>query len=113
MTIEVTDEMIELFKLNHDPANELEQPDIRSGIAAVLALVKRGQSGEAMYKRAYFGVSDVLDKALGPDEEDGAGEGLVADVMLLAHRYDLALKALEAAGASTVAGIIRRSPLPE
>lgn len=39
--IEVTDEMIELFRLNHDPANPEEQPDIRSGIAAVLHIVER------------------------------------------------------------------------
>jgi hypothetical protein len=35
---EVTPDMIERFKLNHDPANELETPDIPSGIAAVLSM---------------------------------------------------------------------------
>jgi hypothetical protein len=39
--VEVTDEMVELFRLNHDPANPEEQPDIRSGIAAVLHIVER------------------------------------------------------------------------
>jgi len=45
--IEVTDEMVELFKLNHDPANELEQPDIRAGLAAVLHIVERNQAAQA------------------------------------------------------------------
>lgn len=41
MPIEVTDEMVELFRLNHDPANPEEQPDIRAGLVAVLAMVRR------------------------------------------------------------------------
>lgn len=36
-----TDEMIDLFKLNHDPANELESPDLIAGLTAVLAVAKR------------------------------------------------------------------------
>jgi len=36
VSIKPTPEMIERFKLNHDPANELEQPDVYSGLAAVL-----------------------------------------------------------------------------
>lgn len=38
MGIEITDEMVERFRLNHDPVNTEEQPDIRAGIAAVLAM---------------------------------------------------------------------------
>lgn len=83
-------------------------------LANLLAIIDRERSGgDAMYKAAYFGVNEVLDAALGTEEEDGAGEGLVADVMLLAHRYELALKALEAAGAQLVAAGIRRAQLPE
>ena len=40
-----------------------------------------------MYRRAYFEITKVLDGALGPNVEDGAGLGLAADVMLLAQRY--------------------------
>lgn len=70
-------------------------------------------SDNDMYKRAYFAVQEVLDRALGPDEEDGAGEGLAADVALLAHRYDLALKALASAGATAAADAIRSAQLPD
>jgi hypothetical protein len=35
-------------------------------------------------------VEDVLDKALGPNEEDGAGEGLAADVALVVQQRDQA-----------------------
>jgi hypothetical protein len=38
VSIEITDEMVDRFRLNHDPANDLEQPDVRAGIAAVLAM---------------------------------------------------------------------------
>lgn len=44
-------------------------------------------SEAAMYVKAYHGVQRVLDRALGPRVEDGAGEGIVADVALLAQRY--------------------------
>lgn len=55
-----------------------------------------------MYERAYFGVQKVLDRALGGDWDDGAGEGIVADVDLLAQRYERALKALRAVQALTM-----------
>jgi hypothetical protein len=48
-----------------------------------------------MYEDAYFNVQSVLDKALGPDEEDGAGEGIAADVALLAEQRDEARAELE------------------
>ena len=35
-----------------------------------------------MYEKAYFDIQKVLDEALGPNEEDGAGEGIVSDVLL-------------------------------
>lgn len=40
-----------------------------------------------MYEDAYWRVNAVLDKALGTEEEHGAGEGIAADVALLAQRY--------------------------
>jgi hypothetical protein len=44
--------------------------------------------GDPRYiKDAYWRVSGVLDRALGTEEEDGAGEGLASDVALLAQRY--------------------------
>lgn len=54
-----------------------------------------------MYERAYFGVQKVLDRALGQEWGDGAGEGIVADVDLLARRYERALNALYAVVALT------------
>jgi hypothetical protein len=44
--------------------------------------------GDEMYQRIYFQVQEVLDVALGTEEEHGAGAGLVAEVMLLAQRYE-------------------------
>lgn len=66
-----------------------------------------------MYERAYLDINKVLDEALGTEEEDGAGEGIVADVMLLAHRYKLALEALSLwVGAAEVAEI-KAAQLPD
>jgi hypothetical protein len=69
--------------------------------------------GDDMYEKAYFGVNKVLDSALGPEEEDGAGEGLVADVMLLAHRYEMALAALAESGNEFVVAEIKRAQMPD
>lgn len=69
--------------------------------------------GDDMYEKAYFGVSKVLDSALGTEEEDGAGEGLVADVMLLAHRYEMALAALAESGNEFVVAEIKRAQMPD
>lgn len=41
-----------------------------------------------MYERTYWQVQAVLDKAIGEKEDDGAGEGLVADVRLLVEQRD-------------------------
>lgn len=65
-----------------------------------------------MYERAYLGVQKVLDRALGSDWDDGAGEGVIADVELLAYRYRLALDALTAAGATAAVAAIRRAEIP-
>ncbi len=46
---------------------------------------------------AYWGVQEVLDGALGTEEDDGAGAGIVADVWLVVEQRDAALK--------TVAGL--------
>lgn len=43
-----------------------------------------------MYRRAYMDVQAVLDEALGTGEEDGAGEGIAADVALVASQRDQA-----------------------
>jgi len=50
--------------------------------------VSRASLGDEMYRRIYFEVQDVLNVALGTEEDDGAGAGLVAEVMLLAQRYE-------------------------
>jgi hypothetical protein len=41
---------------------------------------------DSMWERAYMDVQAVLDKALGTREEDGAGEGIAADVALLVRQ---------------------------
>jgi hypothetical protein len=43
---------------------------------------------DPMWHQAYMDVQAVLDKALGSEEEDGAGAGIAADVWLLAHQRD-------------------------
>jgi hypothetical protein len=49
----------------------------------------------AMHERIRFEVEEVLDRALGTKESDGAGAGLVADVALLAERLDKVRQALK------------------
>ncbi len=44
------------------------------------------QRDNEFHMRVRFDVEAVLDEALGTEEEDGAGEGLAADVALLARR---------------------------
>ena len=43
---------------------------------------------DLMWETAYMDVQAVLDKALGTEEEDGAGAGIAADVALLAGQRD-------------------------
>ena len=61
-----------------------------SELAAVLAT--QPPAPDDMFERAYMEVQEILDEALGTEEEDGAGAGMAADVALLADR----LKAAEA-----------------
>lgn len=48
----------------------------------------RLRTSRDMYQSAYMSADKVLDRALGSNEEDGAGEGLAADVALLAQHRD-------------------------
>jgi len=48
-----------------------------------------------MYRDRYFAVQRVLDEALGPNGEDGTGEGIAADVHLLAQQRDAARAEVE------------------
>lgn len=50
---------------------------------------------ECMYSKIYNGASEALDEILGPDEEDGAGEGLVAELWLVAEQRDEARAEVE------------------
>jgi hypothetical protein len=43
---------------------------------------------DPMFGRIYMEIQGVLDKALGTEEEDGAGGGITGDVWLLAHQRD-------------------------
>lgn len=49
-----------------------------------------------MYHDAYMAISRLMDKALGPNEEDGAGQGLQEDVALVVAQRDEARAALAA-----------------
>lgn len=74
---------------NVDHAEAQHSPHALTALRAAekaLAEVERTRHHD-MYERAYFDVQGVLDGALGPEEEDGAGAGIVADVALLAQRY--------------------------
>jgi hypothetical protein len=66
-----------------------------------------------MYRNAYWEIQKVLDDALGTNEEDGAGEGIVADVMLLARRYKAAVQELRSLGHEELADEITKMPLPD
>lgn len=41
-----------------------------------------------MYEERYWAAQKALDEILGPNEEDGAGEGLVAEIWLVAEQRD-------------------------
>ncbi len=53
---------------------------------------------DPMWHRAYMDVQAVLDKALGTEEEDGAGGGIAGDVALLAAQRNEARAELARAG---------------
>lgn len=55
-----------------------------------------------MFKTRYFEVQELLDEVLGPDEEDGTGEGIVQEVALLAEQRDAAREQLAEAGQPNV-----------
>jgi hypothetical protein len=50
-----------------------------------------------MFERIYLEASEALDVLLGPDEEDGCGQGLVAEIWHLARRCEHFENATEAA----------------
>lgn len=70
-------------------------------------------AGDDMYAKAYFDIQQVLDDALGTEEEDGAGAGIVADVMLLERRYKAALQELRALGHEEIADQVSAVQLPD
>lgn len=80
---------------------------------AVEAVLKDERSHADMYHRAYWDIQKVLDEHLGTEEEDGAGAGIVADVYLLAYRYEMALKAIESVGGTVAAESIRKAQMPD
>jgi hypothetical protein len=47
-----------------------------------------GIDATSMWRRCYYDVRAVLDKALGTEERDGSGEGIEGDVALLAAQRD-------------------------
>lgn len=66
-----------------------------SRIAALLDAYDETARDTRVFRTAYFDVQAVLDRALGTREEDGAGEGIAADVALLASRAERAEAAIE------------------
>lgn len=51
---------------------------------------------ETMFEKIYNEAQEALDEILGPNEEDGAGQGLVAEIWLIARQRDAALKLVRA-----------------
>jgi hypothetical protein len=58
--------------------------------------------GEQMYRAVYFEIQQLLDEVLGTGKDDGAGEGIVADVRLALER------ARQRGGASALRGLADR-----
>lgn len=68
----------------------------------------KAESDRDMYRDRYFAVQEVLDGALGPNEEEGAGEGIAADVLLLAQQRDEARRKL----AELESAVVELAPAP-
>jgi hypothetical protein len=64
---------------------------------------------DPMFGKLYMKVQAVLDKALGTEEEDGAGAGIEADVWLLAEQRDQAQARLAAAQAELEEAVRERT----
>jgi hypothetical protein len=73
-----------VFEQTYEPA---EPPRPTPGPSAARSADGTGAgAGTDMYRSAYFRVQEILDEALGTEDEDGAGQGIAADVALLAAR---------------------------
>lgn len=89
-----------------------EPVDVAIQYAEVESEARQLRRDVQTYERRYLDVRKVLDVAIGAEPEDGAGGSLVTDVALVAHRYELALKAIESVGGTVTADLIRNAQLP-
>lgn len=96
-----------------EPPSESERVGEGSGDAPAGTQTVYPLKPATMYERAYCDVQEVLDEALGTEEEDGAGEGIAADVRLLAAQRDEARAEVERLTAeqqradARIAGLLR------
>lgn len=67
-----------------------EVAGLRADLDRARAEVERLEKQATVYRNAYGRTEKVLDKALGTEEHDGAGEGQAADVYLLMQQRDQA-----------------------
>ena len=51
---------------------------------------------DTMFEKIYFEAQEALDEILGPNEDDGYGQGLVGEIWLVARQRDAARKVVEA-----------------
>lgn len=80
---------------NDNPRVAINATLMESEVNKLRAELSKATYDLDMYRGCYFAVQDVLSAALGPNEEDGAGEGIAADVHLLAEQRDEARAALD------------------
>jgi hypothetical protein len=97
---------------NTDRAEKLRALRYRKSADAILAVVQAHVAAEGakaqhqgMHYAAYQRVQKVLDRALGTEEADGAGEGIAEDVALLAQQRDRARAEVERARAALLAAL--------
>lgn len=62
--------------------------ELRAEVKRLTGQLAKAKSDGQMYQDRYWAVQEVLDVALGPNEEDGSGEGMAADVHLLAQQRE-------------------------
>lgn len=71
------------------------RPDMAALVAEVERLRSEVEASRFMYERCYFEIQQVLDRAHGTEEGDGAGAGIVLEVDLLLQQRDEARAEVE------------------
>lgn len=68
----------------------LDEEALRAELARLRAALADPRR-DPMYHDRYWQVQEVLDEALGPNEEDGTGQGIVAEVALVVQQREEAI----------------------